>query len=94
MAKTNTKLDFAFVLPYNTKMNKGLIVTKNFYNLDYYSVGCSARSLRSNHVPQLVVDDFTSINIVPANDLGRVAPASEVAGGHAMNCFKIGRLWV
>jgi hypothetical protein len=62
MAKTNTKLDFAaFVLPYNTKMNNGLIVTKKFYNLDYYSVGCSARSLRSNHVPQLVVDDFTSI---------------------------------
>jgi hypothetical protein len=23
------------------------------------SVGCSARSLGSNHVPQLVVDDFT-----------------------------------
>jgi hypothetical protein len=61
MAKTNTKLDFAFVLPYNTKMNKGLIVTKKIYNLDYYSAGCSARSLRSNHVPQLVVDDFTSI---------------------------------
>jgi hypothetical protein len=64
MAKTNTKLDFAFVLPYNTKMNKGLIVTKKFYNLDYYSVECSARSLRSNHVPQLVVDDFTSILII------------------------------
>jgi hypothetical protein len=65
MAKTNTKLDFAaFVLPYNTKMNNGLIVTKKFYNLDYYSVGCSARSLRSNHVPQLVVDDFTSITLI------------------------------
>jgi hypothetical protein len=45
-------------------MNKGLIVTKKFYDLDYYSVGCSARSLRSNHVPQLVVDDFTSIHII------------------------------
>jgi hypothetical protein len=45
-------------------MNKGLIVTKKFYDLDYYSVGCSARSLRSNHVPQLVVDDFTSINLI------------------------------
>jgi hypothetical protein len=64
MAKTNTKLDFAFVLPYNTKMNKGLIVTKKFYNLDYYSVGCSACLLCSNHVPQLVVDDFTSILVM------------------------------
>jgi hypothetical protein len=30
-------------------------------------------------------------NIVPANDLVRLAPASEVAGGHAIKCFKIGR---
>jgi hypothetical protein len=29
----------------NTKMNNKL------YNLDFYSVGCSTRSLRSNHVP-------------------------------------------
>jgi hypothetical protein len=28
---------------------------------------------------------------VPANDLGRLALASEVAGGHAIKCFKIGR---
>jgi hypothetical protein len=31
------------------------------------------------------------MNIVPANDLGRLAPASEVAGRHAIKCFKIGR---
>jgi hypothetical protein len=31
------------------------------------------------------------MNIVPANDLGRLPPASEVAGGHAIKCFKIGR---
>jgi hypothetical protein len=35
MAKTNTKLDFAFVLPYNTKMNKGLIVTKKIYEFGF-----------------------------------------------------------
>jgi hypothetical protein len=31
------------------------------------------------------------MKIAPANDLGRLAPASEVAGGHAIKCFKIGR---
>jgi hypothetical protein len=31
------------------------------------------------------------MNIVQANDLGRLALASEVAGGHAIKCFKIGR---
>jgi hypothetical protein len=32
-----------------------------FYVVYYYSVGGSARSLRSNHVPHLDVDDFSSI---------------------------------
>jgi hypothetical protein len=31
------------------------------------------------------------MKIAPANDLGRLAPASEVAGEHAIKCFKIGR---
>jgi hypothetical protein len=31
------------------------------------------------------------MKIVPANDLGRLAPVSEVAGGHAIKCIKIGR---
>jgi hypothetical protein len=31
------------------------------------------------------------MNIVSAKDLGQLAPASEVAGGHAIKCFKIGR---
>jgi hypothetical protein len=31
------------------------------------------------------------MKIAPANDLGRLAPDSEVAGGHAIKCFKIGR---
>jgi hypothetical protein len=31
------------------------------------------------------------LKIASANDLGRLAPASEVAGGHAIKCFKIGR---
>jgi hypothetical protein len=32
------------------------------------------------------------MKIAPDNDLGRLAPASaEVAGGHAIKCFKIGR---
>jgi hypothetical protein len=29
------------------------------------------------------------MEIAPANDLGRIAPASEVAGGHAIKCIKI-----
>jgi hypothetical protein len=32
-----------------------------FYAVYYYSVGGSARSLRSNHVPHLDVDDFSYI---------------------------------
>jgi hypothetical protein len=32
-----------------------------FYVVYYYSVGGSARSLRSNHVPHLDVDDFSYI---------------------------------
>jgi hypothetical protein len=31
------------------------------------------------------------MKIAPANDLGRLAPASEVAGRHAIKCFKIGK---
>jgi hypothetical protein len=31
------------------------------------------------------------MKIAPANDLGRLAPALEVAGGHAIKCIKIGR---
>jgi hypothetical protein len=33
--KRTQKHNFVFVLPYNTKMNKGLIFTNKFYNLDY-----------------------------------------------------------
>jgi hypothetical protein len=29
--------------------------------------------------------------IAPANDLGRLAPVSDVTGGHAIKCIKIGR---
>jgi hypothetical protein len=41
------------------KLSKVSSFTNKFYNLYYYSVGGSARSLRSNHVPHLDVDDFS-----------------------------------
>jgi hypothetical protein len=33
--KRTQKHNFVFVLPYNSKMNKRLIFTNKFYNLDY-----------------------------------------------------------
>jgi hypothetical protein len=76
---------------------KGLILTKKIYNLDYYSVGCCARSLRSNHVPHLkcgrlyfdYLDCSAAAEISPAGSLVALDLAGKVVGLNAVSVLFI-----